>query len=342
MAAPKTGAGTVQAVAGKSPGARGFDLVAADTEAAESVGFVLAGSLADRVARLVQVQNTAARLAVEGGYLLLSIKAEMPHGDFEAGLESIGLTSQRASDLMRMAKFVTSLPPDRRAQLLKLDKTKLIMLSTADAETVQVLLEDGVTDFETLSSRELLKKLNYSRTALQKSEHENSNLRKRLERSASGMGADVPPLLAEMRSRIGLLSQQFVGAVDGVREVHAALMALRGDSAGDVWVDPTLRLGLAACAHMQTQVVGLLALYTRELPDGDYAPVPQSYLGDAEVESLAQRFQELVAMHRLLGAQHDVRKTNAQRAGPGRPLAEPTAPAKKKPRAARYDSRGAK
>src|ERR1035437_7809441 len=89
-----------------------------DASVAQSLGIVIAGSVVDRVSRAISACNLAARLAIESGYLLLSVKDELPHGEFESGVEAMGLQPQRARELMRTAKFITSLPEDRRSEFL--------------------------------------------------------------------------------------------------------------------------------------------------------------------------------------------------------------------------------
>jgi hypothetical protein len=144
-------------VAKEPKGRASADLVltAEDTQAAEEIGVVMSGSLPDRINRAVHAHNTAARLAVEAGYLLLSIKAELAHGEFERGVESMGLAPRRAHELMTTARFVTSLPAARRAEILTLPKTKVLMLANADAEVLADLIDSPDADLEDLSVRAL-------------------------------------------------------------------------------------------------------------------------------------------------------------------------------------------
>ena len=126
-----------------------------DTQAAEEIGIVMSGSIEDRINRAVHAHNMAARLAVEAGYLLLGIKAELAHGEFERGVESMGLAPQRARELMTTARFVTSLPAERRAEILMLPKTKVLMLANADTEVLADLIDSPDADIDSLSVREL-------------------------------------------------------------------------------------------------------------------------------------------------------------------------------------------
>lgn len=126
-----------------------------DAQAAQEIGIVMSGSIADRINRAVHAHNMAARLAVEAGYLLLGIKAELAYGEFERGVESMGLAPQRARELMTTARFVTSLPSERRAEILTLPKTKVLLLANADAEVLADLIDSPDEDLQDLSVRAL-------------------------------------------------------------------------------------------------------------------------------------------------------------------------------------------
>lgn len=132
-----------------------FVLTQEDTQAAAEIGIVMSGSIADRINRAVHAHNLAARLAVEAGYLLLGIKAELAHGEFERGVESMGLSIRRARELMTTARFVTSLPSERRAEILMLPKTKVLMLANADTEVLADLIDSPDSEVHGLSVREL-------------------------------------------------------------------------------------------------------------------------------------------------------------------------------------------
>ncbi|MBZ8143090.1 hypothetical protein CLD22_24815, partial [Rubrivivax gelatinosus] len=137
----------------KVPNVRGFEFDGADTAAAQQLGFALVGTVEDRLSRAAYSYNLAARLAVEAGYLLLSVKSEVEHGAFQAAIDGLGLSSQRASELMRMAKLTTLLPPEKRAELLVLSKTKVLALASADPEVIEEVLAAGTEEIDALSVR---------------------------------------------------------------------------------------------------------------------------------------------------------------------------------------------
>lgn len=130
-----------------------------DAEAATALGIVLAGSVEDTFNRIVVAQNAATALGLESGYLLLKANSEVKNGDFSKYLDSRGISSQRASELMRTAKFYTSLPPEQRRQVFAIGKSKLQLLANADIEVVQDLMEEPGEDLSALSVRQLRQRL---------------------------------------------------------------------------------------------------------------------------------------------------------------------------------------
>jgi hypothetical protein len=127
-----------------------------DNQVAKMLNVVLSGNAGERTARAVHNHNMAARLAVEAGYLLLSAKSDCEHGDFAALVESYGLSRQRASELINMAKFASRVPDEQLTEMLSMPKTKVMALAQADAEVVADLLESNeVSDLNNLSIRQL-------------------------------------------------------------------------------------------------------------------------------------------------------------------------------------------
>jgi|GEM_PF-2797860 len=133
---------------------RTLEFTMEDAIAAEQLGIVLGGAIGDRITRAVVSYNMAARLAVEAGYLLLSVKTEVGHGQFMDRVEALGLSYRRAAELMQSAKFATMLPEAKRAELLTLPKSKVLALASADPAVIEQMLEDGdMSDLRSLSVR---------------------------------------------------------------------------------------------------------------------------------------------------------------------------------------------
>ena len=152
-----------------------FEFTMQDALVAEQLGMVLSGSTPDRLTRAVTTYNQAARLTVEAGYLLLSVRADVEHGQFLTELGQLGLSNQRAYELMQSAKFISSVPEARRVELLTLPKSKVLALAGADPAVIEQMLEDGnVTDLDDMSVRGL-------RLRIRELEDESAKRSKRLE-----------------------------------------------------------------------------------------------------------------------------------------------------------------
>jgi hypothetical protein len=79
------------------------------------------------------------------GLLLLSIKQELPHGEFLPELERRGFEERTARRAMRYAEYVFSQPEQQQARLIEMPVTKVSVLAQADPEVVELLMEDGET-----------------------------------------------------------------------------------------------------------------------------------------------------------------------------------------------------
>lgn len=127
---------------------------AADELAATELGISLAGSTEVCLQRAVSAQNAATALVLESGYLMLKVKAECEHGEFEKRLKTHGISRQRAYELMSYAKLYSRLDAEQRKQVFSLPKTKVLALAAADIEVVQDFLDDPGVDL-TLNVRDL-------------------------------------------------------------------------------------------------------------------------------------------------------------------------------------------
>lgn len=166
---------TTEVIETNSRTVREFEFTMEDAIAADELGIVLGGAIGDRITRAVVSYNMAARLAVEAGYLLLSVKSEIGRGNFIASVEAMGLSTQRASELMQSAKFISAVPKAQRAELLNLPKSKVLALASADPAVIEQMLEDGdVSDLDSLSVRAL-------RLRIRELEDESAKRSKRLE-----------------------------------------------------------------------------------------------------------------------------------------------------------------
>lgn len=313
----------------------------ADQVAAQQLGIVIGGALDDRIGRAVSAYNMASRLAVEAGYLLLSVKSDLVHGEFDAGLQSLGLSSQRASELMRMAKFATALPEARRAELLNLPKSKVLAIASADAEVIAELLEDGsVTDLEGLSVRELRQKIRDLQAggvdmAVERDtlKAERDSLSKQLKRrSADAEDVGVPILVSDMRAEAAALVKKAELAINSLHPLGFELGDLRVNYNTEVnqWAEPTQRMALAGLLGLRELLDGVIKSYVEGLGEDverlRSRPDALSFLAPAEVEVVAKEWAELTALHSHESALRQHEREKARPKGKGRPKAAPEAP----------------
>lgn len=130
-----------------------------DLEVANNVGVIFSDNPLEMLQRVVAAQNAVAGLHLASGYLLLKVKSGVKHGEFEGELEKIGIAPNRASELIRIAKFYTSLPEEKRKQVYGIGKSKMDLLAAADMDVVQDILDDPEAGIGELTVREMRMKI---------------------------------------------------------------------------------------------------------------------------------------------------------------------------------------
>ena len=317
-----------------------LDYTEKDAAAARQLGIVIGGSIGDRVSRAIVSYNMAARLAIEAGYLLLSVKSELDHGAFVAGVESMSLSARRAQEHMRMAKFATALPKDRRIELLSLPKTTVLTLAGADPEVVEQMLEDGdLADLKDMSVRAMRQRIRslegYNCDLVTQNEATEAErdgalkrLNKRNQRDEDEGG--VPLVMADLRSEIAALVKKAELAIDSFTPLGVELVGYRGHDEAGVWVEPTGRLAIAGLLALRLLADGAIKRYAEAL-DLDYAafegkPEALAFLAPAEILAVAQEWPVLAAVHGHEAALRQHEREQAKPKGKGRPAAAPKAP----------------
>ncbi|MBK1613347.1 hypothetical protein CKO44_07670 [Rubrivivax gelatinosus] len=287
------------------------------------------GTVEDRLSRAAYSYNLAARLAVEAGYLLLSVKSEVEHGAFQAAIDGLGLSSQRASELMRMAKLTTLLPPEKRAELLVLSKTKVLALASADPEVIEEVLAAGTEEIDALSVRDLRQMLRDTQAALADASVQRDTAEAELQAANKRLkGADradsVPLVVADLRAEVLALAKKAELAVDAFNPLGVDIALLIGTEAS-AWADGTMRLAVSALCALRLQLDGVLTKYLKEAPDAAQ-PSELSYLSKQEVVEAAKRYAELTALHDHEKALREWEAQQKRPRGKGRPTARPVAP----------------
>ena len=309
-----------------------------DAAAACQLGIVIGGSIGDRVSRAIVSYNMAARLAIEVGYLLLSVRTELPHGEFEVGVESMGLSARRAREHMQMAKFATALPKERRIELLSLPKSTVLTLAGADPEVVEQMLEDGdLNDLKDMSVRAMRQRMREleanviditaERDATE-AERDGAlkRLNKRNQRDEDEGG--VPLVMADLRAEIAALVKKAELAIDSFTPLGVELVGYRGHDEAGVWVEPTGRLAIAGLLALRLLADGAIKRYAEAL-ELDYAafegkPDALAFLAPAEILAVAQEWPTLTSVHGHEAALRQHEREQAKPKGKGRPAAAPT------------------
>lgn len=311
-----------------------------DATAAQELGIAVSGGLQDRISRAVSSYNMAARLAVETGYLLLSIKNELAHGEFETGMEDLGLSPRRARELMTMAKFTTMLPASQRTELLALPKTKMLALASADAEVVSQLLEDGdVSDIDDLSVRGLrqrIRELEAQRVNLSVERDtvasERDGLAKQLKRQRAQRDDDggVPVVVADLRAEASALVKRVEMCFSSLQPVGVELANLAGNGDALEWVNPTGRMVVSGMVALRLQLDGLIERYmeafhvdVKALTD---MPDPLAFLDQSEIAQVASEWAQLTALHKHEEVLRAYERDQKKPRGKGRPQSAPVAP----------------
>jgi hypothetical protein len=289
--------------------------------------------------RAVTAYNQAARLAVEAGYLLLSVKAEIPRGEFEAGVLSLGLTARRAQELMQMAKFTTSLPDSQRAEMLALPKSKVLALASADPEVIEQMLEDGdVSDLDDMSVRGLrqrIRELEANSTDLvvqrEKAEADLKAMEKKVRRAARDEEDQVVPLVvADVRAELAALIKKAELAVTSLHPIGVEIVGLVSHGDAAEWVSPTLRLGLSGLLAVRELIDGSIKSFSEAMGESPARLLSQpdtlSFLDASEIKTVAEEWARLTAVHQHEAALRDHERAQARPKGKGRPTKAPEAP----------------
>ena len=312
-----------------------------DALVAEELGIVLGGSAPDRLTRAVMTYNQAARLTVEAGYLLLSVRADVDHGKFLIALDELGLPRRRAAELMQAAKFISTVPEAQRAELLTLPKSKVLILASADPAVIEQMLEDGdVSDLDDMSVRGLrlrIRELQAGTTNLAvERDTALADLKaseKKLKRSQRDEeDAYIPAIVADMRAEMAALIKKAELAVTSLHPVGVEIVNLRGHDEASEWVEPSLRLGLSGLLAVRELIDGSIKSFTEAMGESakrlQSQPDVLAFLDSSEVKTIAEEWAHLTAVHQHEAALREHERTQAKPRSKGRPAKAPEAPAK--------------
>ncbi|VVE55661.1 hypothetical protein PIN31009_04987 [Pandoraea iniqua] len=272
---PAKHAGKIDSAAGhaavvevKSPNVRGFG--DAEQTLADVLGVSVSGGAEARISSAVAKTNSALRLVIEAGLILLSVRAECGHGEFEALIADHGMPSQRASEAMTYARFAASLSPQDRDRVIEMPKTKVLELAKADPEVLQDLFEDDAKfdELTALSVRDLriaLRDANAKRTDLstrnETLERERDRLQEDLRVLREGRvrtGGDVPAVVQDIRLECAALHKKALMAVEDVGRLGREFF-VNGLPDDSEWNVPVVRHLYGSLASLHAVIGGQLA-----------------------------------------------------------------------------------
>lgn len=254
-----------------SPNVRGTGFGVAEQALADVLGVSVTGGTEARVSSAVAKTNSALRLVIEAGLVLLSVRAECEHGTFEALLNEHGMPSQRASEAMTYARFAASLSPADRDRVIELPKTKVLELAKADPEVLQDLFEDDAKfdELTALSVRDLrvaLRDANAKRTDLstrnEKLERERDRLQEELRVLREGRvktGGDVPAVVQDIRLECAALHKKALMAVEDIGRLGREFLT-NGLPEDSEWNTPVVR-------HLHGSLTALHAVIGGQIAD---------------------------------------------------------------------------
>lgn len=312
-----------------------------DASAARAIGVVFEGDTTARLARAAVAANEAALRAVEAGYLLMHVHAEVAAqgGDFAAALEQIGMQRQRAYEFISMARFASAVPDDQRAQLLALPKTKVLALAAAEPTVIEALVEDGdIGELGGLSVRDLrarIKELEAKTTDLAVERDTAQAKAEKAEKKLAGRSQAqrddaVPVVIADLRHELGELKAKAELALRDFQPLGVELVTLRGNQEAWEWVAQTARIALAGLVAIKLQAEGVIAQYMdafgldkrdmREAPDVTYGLTP------TELVEHARQWDALMQTHAYEAALREWDRGQKKPKGKGRPEAKPVPP----------------
>lgn len=298
-------------------------------EMAEQLGVDLKVSVADRVDMAATHMSRSQRHMLAAGILLASIKADSEHGQFIPLIESRGFQPRSAQRAMAYAQYILQQSPSERDRLIGMAPGKVLALAAADPEVIEALVASGES-IDALSVRALQDRIRELETTvadrdvrLETAEAEVKAAKKAAKRERNG---EVPVAIFDIRHESVANVERSRLAIDEMQALGRDLANLVGVESVNGWVDPTARLVMAGLLSLRVQLDGVIQQYIKGFDLHDVQPAPMSYLVPDEVEEVAKRYADLVAIKDHEKALRDWERQQERPRGKGRPAAKPDAP----------------
>ncbi len=311
---------------------RTFDEISPqEVSLAAEMGVDLDIGINERLDRVVTKTNNALRLAVEAGLDLISIKSECEHGEFGGLLVERGISRQRASEMMIMARATSQLPPSQRSNLLELTKKKALLLAKTDPEVMQKALnDDELGDLQSCSYqsmreriRELENKNANLETELDTSQTREEDLKARLKKERNG--SEYPDFVVVTRHESDALTQKVMLCLDDLSRLMDDLVKLNHDPHMDDGLQNYMNMASTTLmAHLngiQAKTSQVLRTAVDNLPPQlTSSQINASLLySDDEVSQAVQEREMLIREHEQEKQIRDNEREANKKRGPGRP-----------------------
>ncbi len=319
-----------KALTTQSADVRVFDLTERDLEVAALLNAPMTGEVAGRLRRVVSNQNAMGRLAVETGYVLMSLKSDSEQGQFLAALNEAGIDPRRAQEYMGMAKFASRLTNEQLSDAMAMDKSKVMLLAQTDSDIVGDLLGgEDAPDLNALSYRQLkttIAELKADRAnalaARDKAEAEATHAAEQLQTAMNRKPSkgEKPYLVQDITAELAVYVRKAQIAIQSLNEQLVAIKEC--GEALDGYRDSLGSLGYASIANVFMQAASLAGWAKNEgFDQSDYSRLDLRSVHDDK--QLAAARDAYVSLARLEEAETHNRKVDRQAARPkskGAPL----------------------
>jgi hypothetical protein len=284
----------------------GFEITPSAERYAGAININLTATVAQRWNAVVTSRESEQGYFAAQGLLLLSLKQEMPKGEFLSKLKSLEYEERQAQRAMSYARFVFSRSDKEQAELLKLPHTKVCALAASDPAVVDELLQEdgsvGVHGLSEISGRALLSRI-------KELEKANNDLqgklgvkqaKKDVDARLHAVTPDIPYQITDIRRETAALTEQARLAVVGLNDIAPMLQELQGVKGCDDWINPSLLQGFVAMRALHAQLSVQLGQWAESFGLNDDAmPPPESraYYRPAEAAMVATHFNTLAQAH---------------------------------------------
>ena len=323
-----------------------FELTALETDLAYEMDIDLSVGIDHLISSAALKQNSALTLVLESGLLLLAAQQKIDSERSESGLigeiepiltfkkylENVGLPEQRAYEAMSMAKYAAGLPLERRAEMLSMPKTKVMLLAQADPEVIADLFADEGIDVGALSIRDMkiqIRELKAAKTQAGVERNRAEEKAERLERelksaqsSREDMTDIVPAHVSDIRLECAALYKKAELSIDGIARLHGEVNLFDGECAE--WALSCARSNFAALQSLIAQAKGAAAELHRQYGadlDGDNSTMER--LTQKELFKCAVEYRQITAEHEHEAAMRAHIRDADKPKGKGRPKAAP-------------------